>query len=462
MKYIALDVGSSFIKAALLDMTSCKVLEKGKISTPRKLVNEDKNIFEISANLLFEIFKGIIDDYAKKYKEIEGVVFSTQMHGFVYTNPNANKHMEDTYISWQDSRCLNLIEGEEISYIDKLKEIFPKSEMVNSGVNIKPSLGLCNLYTLLYGKNDESKSGNLYTLGSYFINRLTGNNICHITNAAPLGLVDIVNYTWDEKLIKKAGFTNISFPTIAQNDFQICGIYKSNGQSIKIYPDFGDHQVSILGSMAEKNDIVINIATASQVSNTLDTFIPGDYETRPFFEGRYMNTISNMPGGRNLDVLIDFIKDTVKQITGISIETDIIWNSILNNFTNDNQDIKVDTAFYPVPYNMNGGKIDGIKFNNFSLNNVISAAFNNMAEVYDEHIKILSRSSGVKINKIVCSGGVSWKIPQLLEIIGNKTKYSINLSPLPDEVFSGLFRIALVCSGINTCLDDNKELLLKY
>ncbi len=169
-----------------------------------------------------------------------------------------------------------------------------------------------------------------------------------------------------------------------------------------------------------------------------------------------------MPGGRNLDVLIDFIKDTVKQITGISIEPDIIWNSILNNFTNDNQDIKVDTAFYPVPYNMNGGKIDGIKFNNFSLNNVISAAFNNMAEVYDEHIKILSRSSGVKINKIVCSGGVSWKIPQLLEIIGNKTKYSINLSPLPDEVFSGLFRIALVCSGINTCLDDNKELLLKY
>ncbi|MEL7647251.1 MAG: FGGY family carbohydrate kinase [Sedimentibacter sp.] len=459
MKYIAIDVGSSFIKTSLFDMKKCVIIEKRKIASPQKLENKDKNIFEISAELLFNTVKEIIDGMSEKYEDIEGVVFSTQMHGFVYDS-NCEVNKEDIYVSWQDNRCLNIIENEGRSYIEELKELFSKEEMADCGVYIKPSLGLSNLYTMLYEIDNQKRTGKLYTLGSYFISRLTGNNICHITNAAPLGFCDVVNKKWNEKIIKKAGFENIVLPVIAKSDFEVCGIYKSNGQELKIYPDYGDHQISILGSMAGKNDVVINIATASQVSNTTEHFMPGEYETRPFFEGRYMNTISNMPSGRNLDVLIDFIKDTTHIITGISVDTNEIWNSVLKDFKYDLDGLTADVGFYSTPYNMNGGKIGGITYSNFNLNTLFSAAFYNMADVYDKNIKGLC-GNNIKVEKLVFSGGVSWRIPKLLEIVSQKTGYPYCHSAIPDEAFSGLFRIALVCAGICTDLNDKKELTLK-
>ena len=86
--------------------------------------------------------------------------------------------------------------------------------------------------------------------------------------------------------------------------------YKSNGYSLKIHPDYGDMQISITGSGIRAGDVVVNIATGAQVIRYDTEFKPREYEIRPYLEGSYLYTISNMPSGRNLDVLIRFIKET--------------------------------------------------------------------------------------------------------------------------------------------------------
>jgi sugar (pentulose or hexulose) kinase len=456
MKYIAIDIGSSFLKSALFDLKLCKILDQNKIPATNKMENSDANYFEIPAQQLHDAVKAVIDGYTERFGDICGVVFSTQMHGFIYCHSSR----EDIYISWQDSRCLNKMRESGKSYMEHLQEVFGREEMTECGVYIKPSLGLCNLYAMLHGKTREEKSGELFTLGSYLIAKLTGNNICHITNAAPLGMVNIVKGQWNEAVIKKLGFEHISLPEIAKSDFEVCGTYLSNGQELKIYPDFGDQQTAILGCMAGEKDVVINIATASQISSTTDRFIPGPYETRPYFEGKYINTISNMPSGRNLDVLIDFIKAATEKIASTQVKTEQIWKTLLESFQYNSNGLKVNMGFYCTPDQLNGGGINGIRPHNFDLNTLFSAAFENMAETYGKNIKVLC-GEGKKVDKLVCSGGVSWRIPQLLRIISQITGYDHALSAIPDEVFSGLFRVALVCTGVCENLNDKKEITLK-
>ena len=164
MKYIAVDVGSSFIKSVLLDMDTCSILGRKKIPSPDKLPSPDANIFEIPADSFVFIVIEMINSFTEKYRDIVGVVFCTQMHGFVYaTKDNANH-----YVSWQDMRCLNLTQDKTKNFMDLLRDKIPYEEMKNCGVYIKPSLGMCNLWTLFQTK-DLPRNGELYTLGSYII-----------------------------------------------------------------------------------------------------------------------------------------------------------------------------------------------------------------------------------------------------------------------------------------------------
>ncbi|MGG0717053.1 FGGY family carbohydrate kinase [Robertmurraya massiliosenegalensis] len=450
MKYIAIDIGSSFIKFALLDLHSLTILKKQKTRSPNRLKNSNANYYEIPAKEIYEIVKEKIDDYTDNFTNISGVVLSTQMHGFIYKDSGTT---EDIYVSWQDNRCLNTMGKSDTSYLEYLKEQISNESMIDNGVYLKPSLGMCNLYQLLSDKTEKEKNGELYTLGSYIISNLTGSNLCHITSAAPLGLVNVTKRTWDNNMIAKIGFKNIQFPKIIENDFDSCGVYFSNGQELKIFSDFGDQQVSILGSTTIDNDLVLNIATASQVSLITDTFNPGQYETRPYFEGKYINTISNLPSGRNLEVFVSFFSELLERISEQEVDINQIWKVILKDFDFNPENLQVNMNFYVTPDNANGGNIMGINSNNLRINTLLSAAFKDMAETYNEKLKILIKTQREN-NQIICSGGVSWKIPQLLKVIKEITGYETVTPEFPDEVFAGLFRIALVCGGVCKDLDD--------
>lgn len=456
MRYIGIDIGSSFSKAAVFDTGTCGALTEKVFPTATKKSLSDPRKFEIPAFDIVTGIKAVIGSFVKDYGIIGGIIFSTQMHGFVYKVPNR----EDTYISWQDSRCLNSMPGRKISFSDYLKTILSPQDMQSCGVYIKPSLGMCNLFTLLNSDEGLPIDGELFTLGSYIIYHLTGHNICHITNAAPLGLVNIATGKWDEEIISCLGFEKIRLPQIADSDLYICGHYEIGGQRIPVYPDFGDQQTAILGSMAGIKGIVINIATAGQISRTVTSFIPGSYEIRPYFDGGYINTISNMPSGRNLDVIIGFIKEIVLKICGMEVSTKDVWNNLLSGYQDIRRGLDVDMSFYATPASIDGGSITKITPDNFELNDLLTAAFINMAVSYKNAINALCHEKDSP-ERLVFTGGVSWKIPQLVSIISEVAGLPFCLSPTPDEVFAGLFRLSLVCSGICKSISDNLNITLR-
>ena len=448
MKYIAIDIGSSYVKAVVLDVDSDSVVASDKRPTPEKLAHANPRYFENDAGVFIQLVQELCERFVAAYVDVEGILLSTQMHGFVYTIPG----MDDIYVSWQDLRCLDSGPSGQ-SYLHQLEAIVPPGEMNRAGVYLKPSLGLCNLYALLNIQPKLPRTGTLHTLGSYIIGKLTGKNICHISNAAPLGMVDIVAGGWNHSLLAKLGLGEVTLPELALRDFQPCGSYKVHGREIFVYPDWGDQQIAVLGCLAGGDDAIINIATGAQVLVPTDDLAFGAYEIRPYFEGGHIRTISNMPAGRGLDVFIRFLREATQKVHGQGCSSSDIWKAIDDGFVFDPNGIAVDMGIYPVSEKLNGGSVSGIRPDNLSLSSLFSAAYLDMAKTYWENIQILRAPE--KINRIVCAGGVSWKSPHLLEAITTVSGKKCALSPMADEVVSGMFQAALICSGKKRTLAES-------
>ena len=54
-------------------------------------------------------------------------------------------------------------------------------------------------------------------------------------------------------------------------------------------------------------ELSLNISTGSQVSLLTETPLPGNYQTRPYFAGRFLNTITHLPAGRSLNALVELL-----------------------------------------------------------------------------------------------------------------------------------------------------------
>ena len=200
---IVIDIGSTSIKSALFAVrktsagsSACEgsafsVIDSKDIHQVAMLPNKNPRIFEYSAEEIFAETDKLISNYCQNNRDIEGLVISTQMHGCVYPDAARNMHV---YLSWQDSRCLEPIPGTSESPLDRLSRLLGPEELVPAGIPVKPALALANLYAMSCTEprwKDLYSNMEIFSLGSYLLWRLTGRNITHISNAAPMGMADV-------------------------------------------------------------------------------------------------------------------------------------------------------------------------------------------------------------------------------------------------------------------------------
>ncbi|MDO5378260.1 MAG: FGGY family carbohydrate kinase, partial [Clostridia bacterium] len=107
MVYIAIDIGSTYIKSSLLDPACGQISERNRAEVAPRIRQENSLRFEVDMGEILSAVRGILDGYAAGGQKIAGILLSTQMHGFVYTDP---QHPEGRYVSWQDARCLEPID----------------------------------------------------------------------------------------------------------------------------------------------------------------------------------------------------------------------------------------------------------------------------------------------------------------------------------------------------------------
>lgn len=274
MENLYIDIGSTNIKFSTDS-------DKSQSALPF-LQSDDSTAghYTVDSTLLYKTIKSIIDKYIGSVKN---VYLSVQMHGYVL---GYGDKTFSNYISWQDKRA----KGYESEFTRLYQSHFDK----NSGTSIKTNLSAVSLfYNKKFGLEKLEQVTSFYTLGSFLAYMLTDNNSTHITDATCSGFYR-VDGSQNSQIINGVFGQKVSMP-IASLKVKSVGTY----QDINIFTPIGDQQWNILiNKTIAKNDIIINLGTAGQVCKILQGFECGDFESRPYFDGDTLATVTNLMGGK--------------------------------------------------------------------------------------------------------------------------------------------------------------------
>lgn len=267
MKRLYLDIGSTNIKSMIsLDGKSGEVR---RTHFPAPAV-EESFLYEVDAEEILARVIPIIREAA-----CDEVYLSTQMHGYLLADDK--KNLLTRYISWQDKRA----------------EKFGVSVAVGaeSGTAMKPNLPRAGVEAIKITQPKlYARAAEFFTLGSYLAWALTGNNATHITDAAASGFYNVKE--------RSAQVCDLILPQVLY-EMRPVGRY---GES-EVYAPAGDQQCAILGAGGDENTFVLNLGTAAQMCTIADGFVCGDFESRPYFNGKTLCTVTGLSGGKRLNTL---------------------------------------------------------------------------------------------------------------------------------------------------------------
>lgn len=431
MNTITIDCGASFLKGALfVDGKSKKVTQ---YCSPK--VHNGQDIFETwQITQLSNAVKKMIVELAHEEKEIR-LCIANEMHGFILCHADGAPYTD--YISWQVELGALEVDGRTaVSCLSGQEAL--QTGIRHTGMPLRAGLPSCNLLYLkrLGHLSDKGENLYFYTLGDCLIRILSGKSPCiHPTNAAATGLYDLRTGDWDKDLIDYVANKDIIFPQIGTEEIS----FFLEGINIHALPAIGDQQAALLGAGVQEGDLSFNLGTGAQVSRIVSkTQFGSDHQLRPFFKGKYLQTIPFLPSGRALNVYFRFVKSVLEQY-GVQLEDSDIYAGLLSAEEQaQNTDMICDLSFFEnAVTDDTQGAITCIGENVFTIGNLMRAVLSQMAENFLVAAgKIVGNPE--EIERIVFSGGVARRVEdirrRILESYPNKRSVIAQ-----DETLTGLF-----------------------
>ena len=183
---------------------------------------------------------------------------------------------------------------------------------------------------------------------------------------------------------------------------------------------------------------MITLGTGGIVCAPAKGFVEADMEVRPFFEGNSLMTITRQPGGRAVDVIIDFYADLLSAVAGKPVDKQDIWQAMWQAVPGDTRNLSVKPDFY---IDQGEGAITQIGHANLTAGNLFAATLDGLATAYAASIEKL-KALNPGIDRIVLCGGKLSKNEEMRKRIETATGLPTVFSPNEDEALWGLGHIA--------------------
>ena len=425
MKVIGIDIGTTSICGVVLNSAdgcveiSKTVNSEAFISTP----NEWEKIQNVEK--IVSIATEILDSFIDKYKgEIGAIGLTGQMHGIVYVD--ADGSAVSPLYTWQDARG-DLAYG-ETTYAKHLGSF--------SGYG-----NVTDFYNRQNGLVPDGAVG-YCTVHDYFGMVLCKNTspILHVSDAASLGLYDI----------EKKKFDYDYSPKISDG-FELIGKYKDIPVSVAI----GDNQASVFSTLANENDLLINVGTGSQVSIVSDRMIIADgVECRPYVDGKYLIVGAALCGGRAYSLLRDFYKKLLEAAGNKDADVYGIMEKMLDEKLDTT--LAVDTRFAGTRSDATvRGSVSNICTDNFTPSDMTAGVLRGMVdELYAMYLLMGERRTG-----IVGSGNGVRKNKALIRIAQQVFGGKLRVPLYTEEAACGAALFALVAVGGGQKVSDVQNLI---
>ncbi len=446
MSFVAIDLGTSFIKGAVLDTRNCRIEHIRRIPFPEPLVGLDPMYCEFDPGCILAATRRLMDELTALAVKPDGMVMCNQMGSMLLMNNQGQA--ASNFFAWRDQRVLQPHPSGAGSYYQILLERVGIQHRLELGNEFPVAAPVSFLFWL--AEQGKLEPGLIpVSLGDFVLSSL-----CHapasvdVTNAMAYELLNLSAMAWHTDVIDDLGLSAVRWPRLKKQG-EVAGFIKLGRASVPCYTAVGDYQCALLGSLLGEDELSINISTGSQASRIVPGLTLGDYQTRPFFDGKFTNTISHLPAGRSLNVLVDLLCEIAGAQGGLSRDP---WSYIIAAAeAADHTDLQVNLAYYPGPWG-DRGSIANIREKTLNVGTLFRAAFENMAECY--HASASRIWPDRSWRRIVFSGGLALKISLLREIIQNRFHCDARLSPVEEDTLCGLLLLAKVFSGETSSLEE--------
>ena len=146
MSFLGIDLGTSFLKGAVLDVERHKLGHVRRRPFPEPISNRDAVGCEFAPNAILTAFRALIDELAPLAPDCEGIILCTQMHGLVLMNER--RDAVSNCLTWRDRRAMAQHTSRSGSYFDAIVEHTTPDELRQLGNELEPARPLCFLFWL--------------------------------------------------------------------------------------------------------------------------------------------------------------------------------------------------------------------------------------------------------------------------------------------------------------------------
>lgn len=415
MHAIGIDIGTTSICGVLIDAKDGRLLKSHTVAGDafirtdfawEKLQDVDK-IISVARELLYEL--------ADPDTAVIGL--TGQMHGILYTDEQGQA-VSPLY-TWQDQRG-NLPFGDTTyaEYLGSCPGYGGVTDFYNRMNGIRPAEAVC-----------------CCTIADYLGMKLCGLSrpVIHSSNLASFGNI--------------SGMENKAEVT---GDYRIIGEWSlrsgAGGQGVKSIPvsvSIGDNQASVLSTLADERNLLINVGTGSQITVVSDSVVSGEnIEARPYVEGKYLIVGAALCGGRAYSVLKDFYQRLFETAGVKRVDVYALMAKLLQE---DEKLLTVDTRFAGTRRDPSlRGSITGIGTDNFTPSAVTRGVLAGMTE----ELYGMYQAMGLKREGIVGSGNGIRQNPELVRTIGKCFGGTLKIPVHKEEAAFGAALFALISCGV--------------
>jgi sugar (pentulose or hexulose) kinase len=439
MSFIGIDLGTSFIKGAVLNLETRELHHVQRTPFPPQLENTAPLACEFDPNEILAAVRKLIAELAPHAPDCEGIVMCSQMHGMVLMN--SQREAMSNCVTWRDQRVLAPHFSDSETYYQALTGRISPQQVKQLGNELDPGRPLCYLFWFREQGNLEPGLAPV-SLPDFVLSVLCESAPgVEITNAGAYGALNLETLTWHQEVIEELGLENLHWPALRPPG-EVVGHLNMQGTQVPCYTPVGDYQCALVGALFGAEEVSLNIATGSQVSRMTPELTLGDYQTRPFFEGKFLNTFTSPPGGRALNVIVDHLCELARS-QGLDLRDP--WEAIARAAEEvADTDLEVDLNFFPTPRG-DRGWITNIRGDNLTLGHLFRAAFKNMADSFYDCAVRLSPDKSWK--NLLFSGGLACKLEVLRQAIHQRFAASYRITPCEEDTLFGLLILASVFSG---------------
>ena len=433
MRCLGIDIGSSSIKGGVLNLATGKVEQLAKEPFPEPVAGLPSGFHEVEPADVVVRTRSVIRQLLDFAPEARQVHFCSQMGGILLLD--ADRQPVTNYLSWRDQRTLETVAlNSKATVLEEIRSRLSDQIFTELGKELKPGSATALLHWLARRKALPAGTTPI-TIGDFVISQLcNAEPLMHRTHG--IGMVNLLNQDWHHAAFDALDLQGLQWPGFAEDNLPV-GVLHAEGRALQCFAAIGDQQAALFGIDLQQNELSINASTGSQVSRITSTFQPADCQTRCWFGGRFLNTITHIPAGRSLTVIESLLTELARS-AGLNFDNS--WQLIARAAENaTGNGLKCDLSFFSGAMGDNG-HISGITTENLTVGNLFQAAFEFMADSYLICSQRLSPQP--QWDRLAVSGGLVQAFSPLRTKLQARFPWPMREVAEQEETLTGLLRMA--------------------